>query len=111
MDITGNTVLITGGGSGIGRALAEAFHAKGNQVIIAGRRAAALEAVAAASPGMKYLQLDINDSDGIRSFVERAARDFPALNVLINNAGVMRPEDLQSPSGSLADAEETVTTN
>jgi uncharacterized oxidoreductase len=111
MKITGNTILITGGGSGIGRGLAEAFHARGNQVLIAGRRRRALDEVTAANPGMEALELDINDRDGIRPFADRVARDHPGLNVLINNAGIMRPEDLTSPPAYLDDAEETIATN
>ena len=111
MNITGNTILITGGGSGIGRGLAEALHAQGNQVIIAGRRKAAIEETAAANPGMKFLTLDIEDRGAVRAFAGRVAAEFPALNVLINNAGIMRPEDLLAQQDDLADAESTVITN
>ena len=111
MNITGNTILVTGGGSGIGRGLAEALQALGNQVIIAGRRKAALEETVAANPGMKFLTLDIEDRMAIRSFATRVASEFPTLNVLINNAGIMRPEDLLAQQHDLADAEAIVATN
>ena len=104
-----NTILITGGGTGIGRALAEAFHANGNQVIIAGRRKEALDEVIAANPGMKAAILDIENAGAIRSFAEQLKRDYPALNVVINNAGIMRPERLQDCA--LDDAEATIATN
>ena len=82
MNISGNTILITGGGSGIGRALAEAFFAKGNQVIVAGRRPGALDETTAANPGMRSAVLDIEDRDAIPAFAARIAAEFPTLNVL-----------------------------
>lgn len=109
MNISGNTILITGGGSGIGRGLAEAFHALGNEVIIAGRRKSVLDETTAANPGMKSASLNIEDADSIRAFAERIQKDYPALNVVIHNAGIMRPENLKSPN--LADAEAIITTN
>jgi uncharacterized oxidoreductase len=111
MKATGNTILITGGGSGIGRGLAEAFHALGNQVIVAGRRRHALDEVTSANPGVRSLTLDIEDPAAIRDFAAQAAAQFPSLNVLINNAGIMRPEKLLSQQSDLADAEAMVTTN
>jgi uncharacterized oxidoreductase len=111
MKLTGNTILITGGGSGIGRGLAESFHALGNHVIIAGRRKQALDETTAASPGMKSVTLDIEDPAAVRTFAARLATDYPALNVLINNAGVMRAENLQSQQEDLRDAEAIITTN
>jgi len=109
MQISGNTILITGGGSGIGRALAEAFLAEGNQVVIAGRRKELLKEVVTANPGMKAAVLDIGDADSIQSFAEQIKKDYPALNVVIQNAGMMKPESLKN--GAVADAEATIATN
>jgi uncharacterized oxidoreductase len=110
MKLTGNTILITGGGSGIGRGLAEAFHALGNHVVIAGRRKQALEEVAAAHAGMSTMTLDIEHAGNIRAFAAHVEKAHPTLNVLINNAGIMRPENLKSP-GDLRDAEAIINTN
>src|SRR6266571_6706701 len=89
-----NTILITGGGSGIGRALAEAFHRLGNQVIITGRGQKALDETCAANPGMKSVTLDVSDPKSIQSFGAQVTKEFPSLNVLINMAGIMKPENL-----------------
>jgi uncharacterized oxidoreductase len=110
MQTTDNTILITGGGSGIGRALAHRFHDLGNRVIIAGRRREALDEAAAGRERIDVLELDIEDPAAIEGFAQAALARWPQLNVLINNAGVMRSERLGSRR-DLADAEATVITN
>lgn len=111
MNITGNTILITGGGSGIGRALAEALHARGNRIIITGRRESVLAETAAANPGMAYAALDMADSAAVLAFAARVVQDHPALNVIINNAGIMKVEDVTAEPFDFAIVEETIATN
>lgn len=111
MQTTGNTILITGGGSGIGRGLAEAFHNAGNQVIISGRRKAALDEVTAANPGMVSLTVDMTDKDDIVRFAAEVIERYPALNAVINNAGIMADEDALAAPDYLDIAEATIATN
>ncbi|MBB4252092.1 putative oxidoreductase [Rhizobium sp. BK008] len=99
--MTGNTIFITGGTSGIGRALAEAFHVLGNKVIIAGRRKALLDQVASANPGIDGVELDISDAADIDRVAAQLVHDYPTLNVLINNAGIMPFDD---PSATIDDS-------
>ena len=92
MKLSGNTIFITGGGSGIGRGLAEAFHKLDNQVIISGRRRSHLEEVVVANPGIAAIELDITDPEAIDRAAYRLISEHPNLNVLINNAGIMLPD-------------------
>jgi uncharacterized oxidoreductase len=110
MKTSGNTILITGGGSGIGEALAHRWHDAGNTVIVAGRRQDALDAAAAGRPNIHPMTLDVESGEAVEDFARRVVAAHPALNVLVNNAGIMRFEPLDTHR-DLADAEATITTN
>jgi short-subunit dehydrogenase involved in D-alanine esterification of teichoic acids len=110
MKTTDNTVLIVGGTSGIGLGLALRFHESGNKVIVAGRRKQLLDTITAGHPGIEALVLDVTDPASIASAHETVTRAHPELNVLVNMAGIMLPEDVRGPD-FLATAESTVTTN
>ena len=110
MKSTGNTILITGGGSGIGEALAHRWHDLGNHVIVAGRRLDVLERSIAGREHMSALPLDVDDPAAIAAFAEEVRVRYRALNLLVANAGIMRGEDLTGRR-DLTDAEATITTN
>jgi uncharacterized oxidoreductase len=110
MNLTGNTIFITGGTSGIGRAFAEAFHKLGNKVIISGRRKGHLAEITKAHPGMQSVELDVANPASIAAVCKKLIADYPKLNAVINNAGIMQIDD---PSTVMDDAQMTsiITTN
>jgi uncharacterized oxidoreductase len=110
MKLTDNTIFITGGGTGIGHGLAESLHKLGNKVIISGRRKEHLNATTKANPGMESVELDISDPANIAAVTKKLTTDYPAVNVLINNAGIMLIDDA---AGKIDDQllTSTVTTN
>jgi Short-chain dehydrogenase involved in D-alanine esterification of lipoteichoic acid and wall teichoic acid (D-alanine transfer protein) len=111
MKISNNTILITGGTSGIGRGLAEALSKLGNKVIVAGRRKNLLDEVAAANPNIEGIQLDVADQTSVAKAVEIVREKYPNLNVLVNNAGIARMEDWKKGVGDAGQAEEIISTN
>jgi uncharacterized oxidoreductase len=90
MKMHSNTIFVTGGTSGIGKGLAEAFHRLGNQVIISGRREDHLGTICAANPGMRYYVLDVMDLASVREVARRVTEEFPQLNCVFNNSGIQR---------------------
>ncbi|MDH6486729.1 SDR family NAD(P)-dependent oxidoreductase [Streptomyces sp. SAI-127] len=110
MKMTGNTILITGGTSGIGLGLAVRLHEAGNKVIVAGRRKELLDEITAEHQGIDALVLDVADPDSIARARETVAASHPELNVLVNNAGIQLLESVLDPAG-LQVAEDHVATN
>lgn len=94
MRMEGNTIFITGGSSGIGKGLAEAFHKLGNQVIISGRREDTMLGICDANPGMRYTFLDVTDRASIQKVAAEVTDEFPGLNCVINNAGLQKVHNL-----------------
>ncbi|ROQ41229.1 short-subunit dehydrogenase involved in D-alanine esterification of teichoic acids [Frondihabitans sp. PhB188] len=110
MKTTGNTILITGGTSGLGLGLAQRFAAAGNTVVVAGRRTALLAEIEAENPGITGLEMDVAVPASIQNGFETITASHPDLNVVITMAGIMQPEDLTT-AGFLETAEATITTN
>ncbi len=93
MDISGNTLLITGGATGIGYALAEAFLAAGNEVIICGRREDKLIEAQKKHPEFHIRACDLAKEEDRKTLVDWITANFPHLNMLVNNAGIQRDID------------------
>ena len=110
MKTSGNTILITGGTSGIGHGLARRFHAAGNRVIVAGRRQDLLDQIVAENDGIDSVLLDVADPNSIAATFATVTSRYPELDVLINMAGIMQVENILDPS-FLATSETTITTN
>jgi uncharacterized oxidoreductase len=111
MNISGNTIFIPGATSGIGLALALALEARGNTVIVGGRRAGVLGQIAAGHPGIGTVVVDTADPASVQAAAREVLDRYPDLNVLIPMAGIMRAEDWHKPEDFLASAEEVITTN
>src|SRR5436190_2601771 len=101
MKLTGRTILITGGSAGIGLAFARKFLELGNEVIVTGRRGAALDQVKSKYPKLHTIQSDVADPAQIAALAARVKSDFPRLDVLMNNAGIMLYKNLKSRAADL----------
>ncbi|WP_029287347.1 SDR family oxidoreductase [Cellulomonas sp. HZM] len=110
MQITGRTIFIPGATSGIGLTLAVALQHEGNTVVVGGRRADRLRAIAD-EHGLGTVQIDTADPASIATAAQEVLTRHPDLDVVVAMAGIMRAEDWRSPSGFLATAQETVVTN
>jgi short-subunit dehydrogenase involved in D-alanine esterification of teichoic acids len=110
MNITGNTIFIPGATSGIGLALALRLQARGNTVVIGGRRTEVLERLTAQHPGLHAVAVDVADPDSIQAAAKQVLAAHPQLNVVVAMAGIMQAEDWTSPE-FLPTAERTVATN
>jgi uncharacterized oxidoreductase len=111
MRLTGRTILITGGSAGIGLAFALKFLELGNEVIVTGRRQSALDVVKAQHPKLHTIQSDVADPAQIAALAEQVKRDFPKLDVLMNNAGVGWTKNLADPADDLDALVSEVETN
>lgn len=90
MKLTGNTILITGGSSGIGFEMAKQFLQKGNEVIVTGRDGKKLHAAKQQLGDVTIIKSDVGNPDDVEKLHQQVARDFPELNILINNAGILQ---------------------
>jgi uncharacterized oxidoreductase len=102
MKLTGRTILITGGSAGIGLAFALKFLELGNEVIVTGRRQAVLDQVKAEYSKLHTMQSDVADPAQIAALAKRVKADYPKLDVLMNNAGIMLYKNLRAPATDLA---------
>src|SRR5437868_11431359 len=103
MKLTSNTILITGGGSGIGYELTKQLTALGNAILITGRDQAKMDPAKAAVPNIHTFRSDVSDPKAIATLYEQVTKQFPELNILINDAGIMRKINVHDKAGSLED--------
>jgi short-subunit dehydrogenase involved in D-alanine esterification of teichoic acids len=103
MKLRSNTILITGGGSGIGYELTRQLTALGNTILITGRDQAKMDRAKAAFPNIHTFRSDVSDPKAIATLYEEVTKQFPKLNILINNAGIMREINIHDKAGSLED--------
>lgn len=96
-ELKGNTIFITGGSNGIGYALAERFLAAENEVIICGRREYRLNSAKKNHPKLHIYRCDVENEDERIDLFNKMQKDFPKLNVLINNAGIQQHQSLKQP--------------
>jgi len=101
MKLTGRTILLTGGSAGIGLAFALKFLELGNTVIVTGRRQTVLDEVKAKYPKLHTIQCDVADPAQISALATRMKAEFPKLDVLMNNAGIMLHKNLKAPAADL----------
>lgn len=111
MRITGNTILITGGATGIGFTLADAFLRKGNEVLICGRREDKLSEAKAKLPQLHTLKCDVAKAEERKSLLEWAVSNFGSLNILVNNAGIQREIDFKKGTVDLMSGENEIEIN
>ncbi|MCL2163150.1 MAG: SDR family NAD(P)-dependent oxidoreductase [Oscillospiraceae bacterium] len=111
MRMNGNAVLITGGATGIGYSLAKYFHARGNKVLICGRREDRLAQAADKLPGIQAFRCDVTDLDSCVALHDHVRDFLPDLNILINNAGIQRNIDLTRGIDELIGGENEIRVN
>jgi len=111
MELNNNTILITGGTSGFGFEFAKRLLALGNTVIITGRNQLKLDETRSKLPGIHTFQSDVSDPEAITALFEQVTKQFPSLNILINNAGEMRKIIVQDPAIDLYDITNEVEIN
>ena len=111
MHLTNHTILITGGSTGIGLELAKQLLQKGNTILITGRDQGKLDRAKKLLPQIHTFQSDVSNPEAISALFKKVTEQFPALNILINNAGIMRTINLHDQEGSLTDLTQEIETN
>ena len=111
MKLTGNTILITGGSSGIGFEMARQFLQKGNEVIITGRDGNKLLDAKQQMDGVAIIRSDVSNPDNVKELYQQAVNDFPGLNILVNNAGILQTLNLRNSDLSATDLTKEIDIN